>query len=312
MKTIIQVLGPTGVGKSKVAIHLAQQVKGEIISADSMQVYKDFDIGTDKVKPADREKVPHYLIDILSDCSQFNASRFLASAFTIAEQIAGRAKIPIVCGGTALYLKIMIKGIFPESERKTVSRETLERIVERRGLSPLWNKLNRVDPAYAGKIGRNDKIRIIRAMEIYYNNKIPPSEIFRQTQTPFKEYRFIRIGLKIPREELYRRIEQRVDDMIRRGLVEEVRRLTEKYPPSCPPFKSVGYKEILMALQNQVSLPEAICLIKQHSRNFAKRQLSWFGQEKDIQWFDPNHQDEIEAYVRQQFVIFASGGQNPF
>ena len=303
MKTVIQVLGPTGVGKSKVAVHLAQRIKGEIISADSMQVYKDFDIGTDKIKPADRGKVPHYLIDILGDCSQFNASRFLASAFTSAEHIVRRGSIPIVCGGTALYLKIMIKGIFPESKNKRVSRETLERIVERRGLSPLWNKLNSVDPAYARKIGRNDEIRIIRAMEIYYNNNIPPSEIFRQTQTPFAEYRFIRIGLTVPREELYRRIEQRVDDMIHKGLVEEVQRLQEKYPPHCPPFKSVGYKEILMALHNQLSLPEAIRLIKQHSRNFAKRQLSWFRQEKDIHWFNPDDEDKIEAYVRLQLGL---------
>ena len=183
MKTIIQVLGPTGVGKSNVAIHLAREFKGEIVSADSTQVYNDFDIGTDKVRPADRERVPHHLIDILSDCSQFNASRFLASSFAISEQISHRGNIPIVCGGTALYLKIMITGIFPESKKKRVSRETLERIAARRGLSLLWNKLNQVDPGYARKIGRNDKVRIIRAMEIYYNNKMPPSEIFRQTQS---------------------------------------------------------------------------------------------------------------------------------
>jgi tRNA dimethylallyltransferase len=300
MKTIIQVLGPTGVGKSKVAVHLAQRLKGEIISADSMQVYTDFDIGTDKIKPEDRQKISHYLIDILDDCSQFNASRFLANAFTIAEHIIRQGNLPIVCGGTALYLKIMIKGIFPEGNENRVSRETLKRIAEQRGLSLLWDKLNRVDPEYAQKIGRNDKIRIIRALEIFYNNKIPPSEIFRQTQTPFSSYRFIRIGLTLPREELYRKIELRVDRMIQKGLVEEVMRLKAKYPPHCPPFKSVGYKEILMALNRQMSLPEAIQLIKQHSRNFAKRQLSWFRQEKDIKWFHPDDLEEIEGFVRQQ------------
>lgn len=295
---IIQVLGPTAVGKSKVAVGLAERIGGEIISADSMQVYKDFDVGTDKISPAYRRKIPHHLIDILRDCSQFNASIFLEKSFEIAEDIIARKKVPIVCGGTALYLRTMIKGIFPESKQKRVSRQTLERIVERQGLLPLWSKLSQVDLDYARKIGKNDKIRIIRAMEIYYNNGVPPSTLFARTQTPFKDYEFIRVGLYIPRDRLYNRIEQRVDDMMSRGLVEEIKRLREKYPPGCPPFKSVGYKEILMALNNEISWQEAVDLIKQRSRNFAKRQLSWFRQEKDIRWFEPDQLDEIEKYVK--------------
>jgi tRNA dimethylallyltransferase len=300
MKKIIQVLGPTGVGKSKVAVGLAERINGEIISADSMQVYKDFDIGTDKICSAYRRKIPHYLIDILRDCSQFNASLFLEKSFEISEDIISRGKVPIVCGGTALYLKTMIKGIFPEARQKRVSRKTLERIVERQGLLPLWSKLSQVDPEYARKIGRNDKIRIIRAMEIYYNNRIPPSKLFARTHTPFKDYEFIRVGLNIPRDRLYSMIEQRVDDMINRGLVEEVKRLKERYPPGCPPFKSLGYKEILMVLNNEMGWEVAVDLIKQRSRNFAKRQLSWFRQEKDIRWFEPDHLDEIEEYVVRQ------------
>lgn len=298
MKKIIQVLGPTGVGKSKVAAGLAERIDGEVISADSMQVYKDFDIGTDKISPAYRRKIPHHLIDILGDCSQFNASIFLEKSFEIAEDIIAREKVPIVCGGTALYLRTMVKGIFPECKQKRVSRQTLERIVERQGLLQLWSKLSQVDPEYARKIGENDKIRIIRAMEIYYNNGAPPSTLFARTQTPFKDYEFIRVGLNIPRDQLYNRIEQRVDDMMNRGLVEEIKRLREKYPPGCPPFKSVGYKEILMVLNNEISWQEAVDLIKQRSRNFAKRQLSWFRQEKDIRWFEPDQLDEIEKYVK--------------
>lgn len=297
MKKIIQVLGPTGVGKSKVAVGLAERIDGEIISADSMQVYKDFDIGTDKISSAYRRKIPHYLIDILRDCSQFNASIFLEKSFEIAEDMVCREKVPIVCGGTALYLKTMIKGIFPEAKQKRVSRQTLERIVQRQGLLPLWTKLSQVDPEYARKVGENDKIRIIRAMEIYYNNGVPPSKLFARTQTPFNDYEFIRVGLNIPRDRLYSRIEQRVDDMINRGLVEEVKRLKEKYPPGCPPFKSLGYKEILMYLNDEMCWQEAVDLIKQRSRNFAKRQLSWFRQEKDIRWFEPHQLDEIEEYV---------------
>jgi tRNA dimethylallyltransferase len=297
-KKIVQVLGPTGVGKSSTAVRLARRIGGEIISADSMQVYKDFDIGTDKISREDRENIPHYLVDILDDCSQFNASIFLRESFKIAEDIVARGGVPIVCGGTALYLKTMIKGIFPESKKKRVSREGLKRIAARRGLHVLWNKLRQVDPEYARKIGENDKVRIIRAMEIFYNNDAPPSELFRQTRTPFEHYEFIRVGLNMQRERLYRRIETRVDKMVARGLEKEVAGLLKKYPRSCPPFKSVGYKEMLMYFeQEDFSLADAIALIKQHSRNFAKRQLSWFRQEEDIQWFEPGEGEEIERYV---------------
>lgn len=299
MKSIIQILGPTGVGKSNVALFLAQQFYGEIISADSMQVYKGFDIGTDKIPPHLMNNIPHHLIDILDDCSQFNSSMFLEHSFKISEDIISRGKLPIVCGGTALYLKTMIEGIFPENEEKRISRERLNRISERRGLHILWNKLQSIDPAYAEKIGPNDRIRIIRALEIFYNNGIPPSQIFQKTTTPFQDYRFIRIGLNMERELLYRRIEQRVDQMIEKGLLNETRKLMETHSPNCPPFKSLGYKEIVMFLENKISnWDETIMLIKQHSRNFAKRQLSWFRQEKGIHWFNPGQLTEIKSFIQ--------------
>ncbi len=300
MKPIIQVLGPTGVGKSTVAVELAKKIRGEIISADSMQVYKEFDTGTAKIGKDERQGIPHYLIDIYSDCSQFNASIFLRESFIASEEIIRRGNIPIVCGGTALYLKCMIEGIFPESGEKRVSRDKLNRIADAHGLDYLWNRLNKVDPRYALKVGKNDKVRIVRALEIYYNNGAPPSEIFTQTQTPFHDYTFIRIGLNMGRAALYQEIEKRVDRMVEQGLLEEVARLREKYPPDCPPFKSVGYKEILMFLEEKICLEKAIELIKQHSRNFAKRQLSWFRQEKDIQWFHPRDFEQIEAFVISQ------------
>jgi len=176
----------------------------------------------------------------------------------------------------------------------------LDRIVDGRGILYLWNRLNRVDPQYAQKIGKNDRIRIIRAMEIYYNNGIPPSEIFKHTQTPFFDYTFLRIGLNIEREELYRRIEDRVDRMIENDFLQEVVRLRKKYPSHCPPFKSLGYKEMIMVLDNDLCFEEAVALIKQRSRNFAKRQLSWFRQESDIHWFSPIDFDKIEAFVQKR------------
>lgn len=299
-KNIIQILGPTGVGKSAITVKLAKEISGEIISADSMQVYKDFDIGTAKTSREEMRGIPHYLIDIYSDCSQFNTSIFLEKSFEISEDIIRRGSVPIVCGGTALYLKSMIKGIFPENKEKRVSRERLNRIVETKGLEYLWNRLNKVDPSYAQKIGKNDRIRIVRAMEIYYNNGIPPSEIFEQTRTPFQGYTFIRIGLNMDRQDLYKRIEQRVDRMIHEDLLEEVETLREKYPPHCPPFKSLGYKEMMMYLEDEICFEKAVELIKQHSRNFAKRQLSWFRQENDIHWFHPLDFNKINSLVTEK------------
>ncbi len=297
MKKIIQVLGPTGVGKSKIAVALAKELKGEIISADSMQVYRDFNIGTDKITPAEMEGIPHHLVDILSDCSQFNASIFLEKSFALAEEICQRGNVPIVCGGTALYLKTMIKGVFPESNVKRVSRDRLNAITDARGLAYMWNRLNRVDPQYAAKVGVNDRVRILRALEIYYNNGKPPTEIFKETRSPFEHYQFIRIGLNMDRDKLYKRIEERVDRMIEVGLLEEVVRLRELYPPRCPPFKSLGYKEMMMHLEEGLSFNEAVNLIKQHSRNFAKRQLSWFRQEEDVKWFFPVALGDIISYA---------------
>lgn len=294
---LIQVLGPTGAGKSKIAIGLAEKIDGEIISADSIQVYKDFDIGADKIAADERKHIPHFLIDILDDCSQFNASIFLEKSFKIAQEIIERGHIPIACGGAALYLKTMITGIFPESKQKKVSREELKEIVKREGSVSLWSKLNEIDPLYAQKIGVNDSIRIIRAMEMYYNNEMSPSQLFAKTETLFKGFRFIRVGLNIEREKLYRRIEDRVDNMIKKGLVEEVKRLKERYPPNCPPFKSVGYKEIVQYLAGEIDLETAVNLIKQHTRNFAKRQLSWFRQEKDINWFEADDYAAVEEFV---------------
>jgi tRNA dimethylallyltransferase len=297
MKQIIQVLGPTGVGKSRFSIQLAQKIDGEIISADSMQVYRDFDIGTAKISEDERGGVPHHFIDMIADCSQFNAAIFLKKSFEISEGIIQRGRLPIVCGGTALYLRTMVRGIFPEPFPKKVSRKELDELVDTKGLTYLWNRLKAIDPEYAEKIRAKDRIRIVRAMEIYANTGVPPSEIFKRTETPFKGYRFWRIGLHRPRQELYRRIEERVDRMMASGLVEEVKRLRQMYPASCPPFKSLGYKEISMFLDGTVALEQAVDLIKQHTRNFAKRQLSWFRQEEDIDWFSPEEYPGIEVTV---------------
>lgn len=297
MKNLLQILGPTGTGKSSLAVTLAKYYNGEVISADSMQVYNDFNIGTAKISLDEMNGVKHYMIDILSDCSQFNVKRFLTMSHEISENIIKKNKLPIICGGTALYLKAMIKGIFHEKEKSRLSRNKLKSIGQKSGFQLLWNRLNQIDPEFAEKIGKNDKIRIVRGLEIFYNNGIIPSEIYKKSVTPFSDYRFIRIGLTDERKNIYKMIDERVDKMIRNGLIEEVIDLKKKYRRNCPPFKSLGYKEVIDFLDGKISKDACIELIKQHSRNFAKRQLTWFRNEKDIRWFKTNQVNTLKEYL---------------
>jgi tRNA dimethylallyltransferase len=297
MKPIIQILGPTGAGKSRVALAVARACHAEIISADSVQVYRGFDIGTDKIGTTFRREIPHHLIDIIADCSQFNASKFLDLSFAAAREIHARGRVPLVCGGTALYLRVMIRGIFPESS-DPARREQLKSEAARIGWDALWRELEKIDPGYARKIGSNDKVRLVRALEIYRNLGLPPSEAFALSRSPFAGHRFIRVGLQVDRDILYRNINQRVDRMLAGGLVDEVRRLLEIHPPSCPPFRSLGYKEILAHLRGEMDLDAAREMIQCHSRQYAKRQLSWFRQEKDIEWFPAEDNEAIVRFIK--------------
>jgi tRNA dimethylallyltransferase len=297
MKPIIQILGPTGVGKSRVALAVAREFNAEIISADSLQVYRGFDIGTDKVSPECRREIPHHLIDIIDDCSQFNASKFLDLSFAAAVGILARGRVPLVCGGTALYLRVMIRGIFPEN-KNNAGREQLKSEAADLGWDALQRELQKIDPLYAQKIGPNDKVRLVRALEIYRNSGLPPSEAFRLSRSPFVSHHFIRVGLQVDRDILYQNINRRVDRMLANGLVDEVKRLLENRPPSCPPFRSLGYKEILAHLRGEMDLAAARELIQRHTRQFAKRQLSWFRQEKDIEWFAAEDTAAIKEFIK--------------
>lgn len=300
LKPVVQVLGPTGVGKSGLAVYISEKLNGEVISADSVQVYKGFDIGSSKISLGERKGITHYLIDILEPPAQFNVNQFLTMAGEAVRNIEKKGKIPVVCGGTALYLRAMTMGIFEESGRKRISRNQLKRIADSRGLHYLFQRLSRIDPGYASKIGNNDRIRILRGLEIYYNNGIPPGSISSITSPPFPDNRFIRIGLHMEREEMYRRIDRRVDHMMREGLKDEVAVLREKYPSDSGPMRSIGYLELNRTLNGELELSDAVALIKQHSRNFAKRQMSWFRSEKDIHWFHPDETDRIIRHLRRE------------
>ncbi len=300
-KKILIIVGPTAVGKTATALWLAQEFSGEIISCDSMQVYRGFDLGTDKPSPEERKLVPHHLIDFLDPTEQFSAADFAFQALAIAEEIIGRGHLPIVVGGTGLYHRALTAGLFKGPGRDQALRQKLKTEAREFGLEKLYQKLQEVDPEYARKITPKDSIRIIRALEVYYKTGRPISEHFRLTESPLQARGFIpgQIGLKLERKELYRRIEERVDRMFEKGLVAEVRKLLEMgLPEEATPFKGLGYRQVLRYLKGEISLEEAIRLTKLETRHFAKRQMTWFRKTPGLTWFQPTEKDQIRKYVK--------------
>jgi len=297
---LIIIVGPTGVGKSAFALALAAGIGGEIISCDSMQVYKGFDIGTDKPSAEARKKVPHHLLDIVDGAAQFTAADFAALAFNAILAIGRRGGVPLVVGGTGLYFKALLDGLFPGPGRDEAVRRALDREAREHGLDHLWKRLETVDPIYAKKIGSNDRIRIVRALEVNAVTGVPLSTHFGRTQSRLQDYVAHKIGLQLEREELYRRIETRVDRMFERGLVEEVRALLASgIDETAPPFKALGYKFVLRFLKDQIGLEEAVVRTKIETRHYAKRQMTWFRKMDGVRWFRADDSEAIYAYVEQ-------------
>jgi tRNA dimethylallyltransferase len=285
-KNLVIILGPTAVGKSEMAIRLAKRFGGEIINCDSMQVYQGFDIGTDKVPLEKRENIPHHLIGIIDPAAQFTAADFIQFALRAVEDIQKRKKLPIITGGTGLYLKAFLNGLFPGGQKVPSIRERLERQTLQNGLEHMWNKLEEIDPSYAQKIGKKDKIRIIRALEVFYATKKPITEHFARTHSFVEDFHILKIGLKLERTMIYKKIEERVNRMFQRGLVEEVRHLQEEgVRQDSPPFRALGYAQVLKYLSGEIPLEQAIELTKKETRHYAKRQMTWFRKMKGIHWF---------------------------
>ena len=296
--SLILIVGPTGVGKSAAALALAPRIGGEIISCDSMQVYKGFDIGTDKPSAADRKKVPHHLLDIIDAATQFTAADFAALAFNAVLAIGRRGGVPLIVGGTGLYFKALLDGLFPGPERDEAVRRALDREAREYGLDRLWKRLETVDPIYAKKIGSNDPIRTIRALEVHAVTGVPLSTHFGRTQSRLQDSVAIKIGLQLEREELCRRIEARVDRMFERGLVEEVRALLASgIDEAAPPFKALGYKHVLGFLKDQIGMEEAVARTKIETRQYAKRQMTWFRKMDGVRWFRAEEIEEIISFV---------------
>ncbi len=298
-KNLIIILGPTGVGKSSTAIKLAKKLKGEIINCDSMQVYKDFDIGTDKIPVEKRENIPHHLLDVVSPSIQFTAADFARLALKTANSILKRKKLPLIVGGTGLYLKALLDGLFPGGGSDPKLRQELESEAKKKGLDTLREKLKEVDPVYYQKIGERDKVRIIRALEVFYSTRKSLSKQFLSTKSYVKDFNIIKIGLKLERKELYRRIEERVDKMYERGITREVEELLQKgVDENSPPFRALGYKYILKLFNKEIPLEEAITLTKRDTRHYAKRQMTWFRKMEGIKWFSPHDFPSILEYAK--------------
>lgn len=288
-QNLLILLGPTGVGKSTTAVKVAKVFGGEVISCDSMQVYRGFDVGTDKIPPDKRQGIGHHLLDIVDPSRQFTAADFVDFALSAIEIIQRKKKLPIITGGTGLYLMALIDGLFPEGKKDPRVREKLEEEVKTKGLGSLQKRLERIDPVYAKKIGKNDKIRIIRALEVYHSTKKPISHHFYNTRSPIKDFFVLRIGLKLEREELYRRIERRVDRMFEQGIVKEVETLLESgVGETSPPFRALGYKHVLSHLKGEMPLEDAIDFTKRDTRHYAKRQMTWFRKMEGIHWVSPH------------------------
>lgn len=302
-KNLLIILGPTSVGKSSTAVKMAHEFSGEIINCDSIQVYKGFNIGTDKISEERQENIPHHLLDIAEPSTQFTAAAFVKHTLKAADSILSKKRLPIITGGTGLYLKVLIEGLFPERKKDHDVRRRLEKEAETHGLKTLHQQLSQVDPAYGEKIGENDRVRIIRALEVYYATNKPISEHFSKTKSFVKNFNVIKVGLKIERAELYNKIENRVDSMFSRGIINEVQDLLlNGVSEDSPPFKALGYKQVLLYLKEKISLQEAIYLTKRDTRHYAKRQITWFRKMEGIKWFSPADISAIKKFIKSKLI----------
>ena len=287
-KPLVVLTGPTAVGKTKLSISLAKALNGEIISADSMQVYKYMDIGSAKITEKEMDGVPHHLINVLSPFEEFHIVRFQELAKKAMEDIYNRGKTPVFVGGTGFYIQAITKDIdFTEGEEDKQYREELSRLAAEKGNEFLHEMLREVDKKSAEEIHVNNVKRVIRALEFYKENGFPISqhnEEQKQNETPYNLAYFV---LNAPRELLYERIDRRVDEMMESGLVEEVQKLKDMgCRREMTSMQGLGYKEILSFLDGEIPLDEAVRILKRDTRHFAKRQLTWFRRESDVIWVD--------------------------
>jgi tRNA dimethylallyltransferase len=281
---LVVLLGPTASGKTSLSLALAERFNGEIISCDSVALYREVDIGTAKPTPSERARAPHHLIDVADPTEAVTAGGYARRARETLTEIRARQRLPIVVGGTGLYLRALLDGLFAGPQRSEALRERLRERATSRGPAHLHKILCRVDPTAAGKIHANDTPKVIRAIEVCLSAKTPMTQLWSGSRDPLTGFRIMRLGLNPERDALYARINHRCQQMFEQGLVEETKSLLEKYGPSPWPLSSLGYKQAAQFLGGELTRAQALEAAQQAHRNYAKRQVTWFRREPDVQW----------------------------
>ena len=299
MKTVV-ICGPTGIGKTSVAIDLSRAFHGEIVNADSMQIYKYMDIGSAKPTAEEQALAHHHLIDIVEPDEPFDAAIFAQRAMDTVRQLHDSDLFPFVAGGTGLYIKALIHGLFRDRPCNPDTLARLNREAKRTGPQALHERLKVCDPLAAEKIHPNDTFRIVRALEVFFETGIPISSCHEQHGFPEPRLNALKIGLTMDREALYDRINKRVDQMLDAGLVKEVESLMDRgYSPYLKPMRSIGYRHVALYLTHEMGWEDMVALFKRDTRRYAKRQLTWFRNDPDMLWFHPSEIHRIENVVDQ-------------
>jgi len=283
---LLVIVGPTAAGKTAVAVECCLALGGELVSADSMQVYRHLDIGTSKPTPEERRGIPHHCLDLVEPDEEYSVARYQADAGAAITDIHARGKLPVLCGGTGLYIRAVLYGLdLPIAAADWDLRARLEDEAQRHGAQALHDRLRQVDPVAAARIHPHNVRRVVRALEVYVLTGRPISSHHRLDQAPPAKYNVLAFGLNLPRGELYRRIDARVEAMMARGLLEEVRRLADRgYSQDMTSMKGLGYRQLAQHLRGEATLEAAVRLIKRDTRHYARRQLTWFRAEPDLRW----------------------------
>ena len=304
---LVVLLGPTASAKTSLSLIMAEHFHGEIVNCDSVAMYREFEVGTAKPTPAERARVPHHLFDFVEPTGFVTAGEYAERARTIIEEVKSRDALPIVVGGTGLYLRALLDGLFPGPQRSESFRHRLRQQAALTGNTYLHRVLMRLDPVAAAKIHANDAPKLIRAIEVCIASRQKMSDLWQKGRDSLKGFRILRLGLNPSRDELYERINQRAQRMFESGLVEETRRLLEKYGSAATPLAALGYKQAVQQIRGEIDLTAALGAAQQAHRNYAKRQMTWFRREPDVKWFngfgdDPLIQREAIALVENNLI----------
>ncbi len=298
---IIVLAGPTGVGKTELSLGLAKRFKAEIISMDSMQIYKYMDIGTAKPTVSERATVPHHLVDYVEPDEDYHVNRFVEDARHAIKDIVHRGYLPMLVGGTGLYMRSLLEGVFEMPEIPSAIRSQVRKELANKGNAQLYKELFTCDPETAARIHENDSQRLARGIEIFRATGKSWTEHQANQQRSHDEFKAVKIGLERDREELYQRINHRVDIMMELGLLAEVQGLLDRgFGADLSPMQSIGYRHMVNYINGSWTMEEALRLLARDTRHYAKRQFTWFGRDKDINWFHPNDYQNIEKLLEQE------------